>query len=334
MSRPRLLDGCCCGGGAGVGYARAGFDVTGMDREAQPDYPLPFVLGDILTAELDGFEWVHISPPCQRYSPATPSWARERWPDLVDPIRERMRAAVRAGVIKGYVIENVPGAPLRRPVTVCGSAFGLGVQRHRLFEASVPLAGTGCAHGGPIIEVYGGQPPEGVAAARVAMGIDWLPWDRLVEAIPPAYTEYLGRQILRHLTQVDTVTRPAVLASAPTSGIRHPGRPGSVTSPAGDPSPAAGALRQLAQVDAVTPLEAHSSAPSVSSTRIRHESRSRSVALVDGQPSRGCQYCGEPVAVSATGRWRRYCRQACRQAAYRDRLTTRPRTAEREDHPA
>jgi len=278
-----------------------------MDREAQPDYPLPFLLGDILTAELGGFEWVHVSPPCQRYSPATPSWARDRWPDMVAPVRDRLRQAVRDRVIEGYVIENVPGAPLRRPVTVCGSAFGLGVQRHRLFEASVPLAGTGCAHGGPIIEVYGGQPPEGVAAARAAMGIDWLPWDRLVEAIPPAYTEYLGRQLLRHLAQVDIVTRPAVLTSAPPAGIRH--RP---------------------PARCVTPLEAHSS---VLPARICHEPRSRSVALIDGQPARGCQYCGEPVALSATGRWRRYCRQACRQAAYRDRLTTHTNT-DREDHPA
>jgi DNA (cytosine-5)-methyltransferase 1 len=185
-----------------------------------------------------------------------------------------------------------------------------------------------------VIEVYGGQPPEGVSAARSAMGIDWLAWDRLVEAIPPAYTEYLGRQILRHLAQVDSVTRPAVLAPAPTSGIRHSGRPGSVTSPAGDASPAAGALRHRELGGCVTPLEAHSSARSAMALGSRHESRSRSVALVDGQPSRGCLYCGEPVSVSATGRWRRYCRQACRQAAYRDRLTTQPRTTDREDHPA
>jgi DNA (cytosine-5)-methyltransferase 1 len=295
---PRLLDGCCGGGAASVGYARAGFDVTGADLVDQPDYPLPYIRADVLTVELAGFDVVHVGPPCQRFSSITPEWARARWPDLVTPLRERLRDAVRTGVIKAYVIENVPGAPLRRPVTVCGSAFGLGVQRHRLFEASVPLAGTGCAHGGPIIEVYGGQPPEGVAAARAAMGVDWLPWDRLVEAVPPAYTEYLGRQLLRHLAQVGTVTRPAVLASPAAAPIRHEGRRASVTQAGGQPSLFAGA--------------------------ICHPARAGSVALVDvhTSPVRGCGYCGEPLTLPATGRWPRYCNHACRQAAYRHRRAT------------
>src|SRR6266705_920184 len=158
----RLLDGCCGGGGAGIGYHQAGFDVTGLDLEPQPDYPLPFIQGDILTADLTGYGVVHVSPPCQRYSIATPHWAREQWPDLIAPIRERLRDVLRAGTIQAYIIENVLGAPLRLPVQLCGSAFGLGVQRHRLFEASVPMAGTGCGHSGQVIEVAGGHPAESV----------------------------------------------------------------------------------------------------------------------------------------------------------------------------
>ena len=223
LGRLRLLDGCCGGGGAGVGYARAGFDVLGVDIAEQPDYPLPFARADVLTVDVAGFDVVHVSPPCQRFSTVTPARVRDCWPDLVTPLRERLRAAVRDGLIGAYVIENVPGAPLRLPAMVCGSAFGLGVRRHRLFESSVPLAGTGCAHGGPVVQVYGGQPPEGVSAARAAMGIDWLPWDRLTEAIPPAYTHYLGAQLRRHLDQVGTVTRPAVLTSPPGAGHLSPG---------------------------------------------------------------------------------------------------------------
>lgn len=190
----RLLDLCSGAGAAAEGYARAGFDVHCVDIAPQPWNPHSFEQGDALTYPLDGFDVVHASPPCQRWSAATPVACREDWPDLLSPLRDRLR---RSGL--PYVIENVPGAPLDAPVWLCGSAFGLGVRRHRGFESNVPLAGTQCCHVGDIAHVYGSEPPEGVAAARAAMGVDWMPWDNLREAIPPDYTEFLGRQLRRFL---------------------------------------------------------------------------------------------------------------------------------------
>lgn len=273
MGRPRLLDLCSGAGGCAAGYARAGFDVDCVDIEEQPDNPFPFALGDALTWPLDGYDVVHLSAPCQRFSSITPEWARHRWPDLVTPMRERLRKAVVDGVITGYVMENVVGSPLRSPVQVCGSAFGLGVQRHRLFESSWQLAGTGCAHSGDYVRVYGSEPSQGVPAAREAMGVDWMPWSRLVEAVPPAYTEYLGRQMIRHLGRRGSVTASSVVSSFSSTSFRQFTRAGSVTLDDRDLSP----------------------------------------------HLRGCRHCGEPVEVAATGRWRRYCSQACRQAAYRVR---------------
>lgn len=219
----KLLDLFCGAGGAAVGYHRAGFDtIVGVDLEPHPDYPFRLFVGDAL-AFIDGgwleagqFDAVHASPPCPRYSAATPAERRDLHPDLVEPIRERLLAW--GGP---YVIENVPGAPLDNPVQLCGSSFGLGVRRHRLFESNMPLLAPECEHRHQreVWGVYGdhgdAQPvtrPNGTsrgnkardaAHAREVMGIGWMSrWDDLADAIPPAYTEHLGRQLVEQIESV------------------------------------------------------------------------------------------------------------------------------------
>ena len=212
-SRPRLLDLFCGVGGCTRGYQRAGFYVVGVDIRHQPNYcGDEFYRADALTFPLEGFEVIHASPPCKRFTVARRVTARNRpalfepHDDLLTPIRERLEAT---GV--PYVIENVPGAPLRDPVTCCGSAFGLRVRRHRLFESNVPLRGSGCRHDQQPhpVGVYGDggswtrKAPGGGgvkvsgAEAAAALGIDWT--DRqpeLAQSIPPAYTEHIGRDLL------------------------------------------------------------------------------------------------------------------------------------------
>lgn len=206
MAKPRLLDLFCGAGGAAVGYSRAGFEVVGVDIKPQPRYPFEFHQADALTYPLDGFDVVHASPPCQRYSMAVRNQGRpDDWPDLVPPMQRRLGG-------RDYVIENVPGAPLQHPVTLCGSMFGLGtdeleLRRHRLFECSPFLLAPPCNHDGRVsIGVYGHGTPTwhrkklgrnvSTDEMREAMGIDWMTRDELSQAIPPAYTEWIGRQLL------------------------------------------------------------------------------------------------------------------------------------------
>lgn len=217
----RLLDLFCGAGGAGVGYSRAGFDVVGVDIEAHPDYPLPMMVMDAMDTlrdldSLAGFDVIHASPPCQGYSLSTPASTRDKHPRLIGPVRMAVRQW--GGV---YVIENVQGArpAMCHPVKLCGSSFGLGVRRHRLFESNALLMGQPCAHNvqGVPYGVYGDHPEElvhlrpetGTSRARKArtiahgrevMGIDWMTdWDDLTDAIPPVFTEYLGAQLLDQL---------------------------------------------------------------------------------------------------------------------------------------
>lgn len=209
--RPKLLDLFCGGGGAAVGYHRAGFDVLGVDLKPQRDYPFQFMLGDALDVLTDPefvrqFDVIHASPPCQMHS-ITANLARAQGKqasaiNLIPPTRVAL-----IGTQQTYVIENVPGSPLHSPVVLCGSSFGLRVRRHRLFESNVLLTGLPCDHRaqGRPVGVYGSPNddiPSGGRTARNledgqdAMGIDWLPWSRLKEAIPPAYTEWIGKQLL------------------------------------------------------------------------------------------------------------------------------------------
>lgn len=205
-SKPRLVDLFCGAGGASVGYARAGFEVVGVDIDQQPNYPFEFHRADALTFDLSGFDAFAASPPCQRYTQAQRIRANMH-PDLVAPIRARLQ-----GTGRPYAIENVPGAPLVTPIELCGAMFGLRVYRHRLFECSFPvLAPAHPTHTAPqqkmgrpvrageFIQVVGNF--SGVKVAREAMGIDWMMRDELSEAIPPAYTEYVGRAMLKALTK-------------------------------------------------------------------------------------------------------------------------------------
>lgn len=214
MTRPVLLDLCCGAGGAAMGYHRAGFDVVGVDAVAQPDYPFPFLLGDVLTYPLTGIDAVHASPPCKRFtvarrvSQASPQLTMfDPHPDLLTPTLARLTASGMP-----FVVENVPGSPMPADaVTLCGSMFGLTVRRHRLFATSWAATAPPCAHDRQteVVGVYGtggawartapgggGRKVSGAAAAA-ALGIDWTDYQpALAQAIPPAYTEHLGRQLI------------------------------------------------------------------------------------------------------------------------------------------
>jgi DNA (cytosine-5)-methyltransferase 1 len=214
--KPRLLDLFCGAGGAAMGYARAGFEVVGVDIAPQPNYPFSFWKIDALEAlrSIVPTRWdaIHASPPCQAYSAGARmrnGYAKDH-PRLIEPVRELLLAT---GL--PYVIENVPEAPLRSPMRLCGSQFGLDVRRHRAFESNVLLLSNGCTHSyqGTVVGVYGDHPEDSVirkghpairardiAHAQRAMGIDWMPrWTELKEAIPPAYTELIGHQLMQHI---------------------------------------------------------------------------------------------------------------------------------------
>ena len=197
MRKPRLLDLCCGAGGAAVGYARAGFEVVGVDIVPQSHYPFAFHLADALTFSLDGFDAVHTSPPCQAYSACQRFLKRpDAYPAFLPELRERL-------VCWGgpWIVENVVGAPMPGAVLLCGTMFGLQVLRHRLFESSHLLfAPVPCWHrgktqenGGPYVCVAGNL--FRVDEASQAMGIGWMTKKELSQAIPPAYTEWLGRQL-------------------------------------------------------------------------------------------------------------------------------------------
>jgi len=215
--KPRLLDLFSCAGGAGVGYSRAGFDVVGVDIDPQPRYPLPFIRTDALDLDpkfIATFDAIHASPPCQSYSDlAKRNRNAHEWPRLIEPVREML---IRSGL--PYIIENVDGAPLLDPVVLCGTMFkGLRVIRHRLFEANFPIIPP--PHGKhPICHTFDkrkgqfGKTDEmrdfvsvngggncSVVAARDAMGIDWMTKNELNEAIPPVYTQFIGKQLLAHM---------------------------------------------------------------------------------------------------------------------------------------
>jgi DNA (cytosine-5)-methyltransferase 1 len=204
----KLLDLFCGAGGASHGYAMAGFDVTGIDIKHGKRYPYKYIRDDVrnyLNSEyLQQFDIIHASPPCQTHS-ATKHLrnAQGNSTSKVDMIEEVRAALIASG--KPYIIENVPGAPLIDPIMLCGSAFGLKVRRHRLFESNLPLKGTQCDHKtqGRPVGIYGsmrdeipngGHTAKTMEQANEAMGIYWMLWGELVEAIPPMYTEYIGQQ--------------------------------------------------------------------------------------------------------------------------------------------
>lgn len=198
-----------------MGYHRAGFEVVGVDLNPQPNYPFEFHQADALEYPLDGFDAIHASPPCQHASSLRRLSPTRDYPALIEPTRDRLRAA---GV--PYVIENVVGAALVAPTQLCGSSLGLPlIRRHRLFESSMVLLAPACCHAlaGPpqfpalngtdrkrggrsaICGVYGNGGDKRADLWPQAMGIDWMTRRELTQAIPPAYTEWIGRQLLAAL---------------------------------------------------------------------------------------------------------------------------------------
>lgn len=236
MVRPKLLDTYCCQGGASTGYYRAGFDVYGVDKDPQPRYPFAFHQGDALdvlrrllageriafthrdgTVELLGledFDAIHASPPCQTFTAyrRRGSGVGDSYLNLIPQTSELLE---RTGL--PWVIENVEGArgELVDPVMLCGSSFGLDVRRHRLFESSIALWGTACNHERQAprfppatnrknlrrtVEVGVWRIPLDVQQAAMG-GCEWMTLRGLSEAIPPAYTEFIGAQLLRHIQE-------------------------------------------------------------------------------------------------------------------------------------
>ena len=198
-----------------MGYHRAGFEVVGVDTAFQKHYPFEFYQADALTYPPDSFDVIHASPPCQAYSSMNRRWpgAQDKWPRLIEPLREALKAT---GLT--YVIENVVGAPMENYITLCGRSFDLGTHRHRKFECSALLLNTPmwCRGWRDHAGVYGRYPDGGriwtrkdghaplvrvgsLLEAQQRMGIDWMTWPELKEAIPPAYTEYIGRQLMAYL---------------------------------------------------------------------------------------------------------------------------------------
>lgn len=220
----KLLDLFCGAGGAAVGYHRAGFDeIVGIDIDNQRHYPFEFHQRDVmtvLTAYLREFDMIHASPPCQAYS-VTRHSHKKAHPDLLPFVREML---VASGV--PYVIENVVGAPMPDAFTLCGSSFGLSayddkseqtlwLKRHRLFEASFAVPAVDCqCRGKKIGGVYGGGPSNRnpswkrggytppLPVQKELMGIDWMPGKPLKQAIPPAYTEHIGKAFIASLKAI------------------------------------------------------------------------------------------------------------------------------------
>ena len=192
----KALDLFCGAGGAAMGLHLAGYEVTGVDINPQPRFPFEFIQGDALKVSLKGYDFIWASPPCQAFTLAQ-RIRKNAHPDLIAPIRKRLRAS---GI--PYVIENVDGAPLIDPITLCGAMFNLQTYRHRIFECSFPIAQPfHPPHKAKTTKM--GRPPKagefmhvvgnfsGVKAARKAMGIDWMSRDELSEAIPPVYSKFI-----------------------------------------------------------------------------------------------------------------------------------------------
>lgn len=209
MRKPRLLDLFCGAGGAAKGYQRAGFYVIGIDIAPQKHYcGDEFHQADALTYPLEGFDAIHASPPCQGYSAARHQiFAKtETYQLLLEPMRERLLASDIP-----WIMENVKGAPMGHYVELCATQFGLPMFRHRQFESSHLLwPPRACSHPrklppgyytvfGKVIRTtrtkgkYANK--HGAHLALEVMGIDWMTLSELSQAIPPAYTEWLGRQL-------------------------------------------------------------------------------------------------------------------------------------------
>jgi DNA (cytosine-5)-methyltransferase 1 len=220
VTRPILLDLFCGAGGAAVGYHRAGFDVVGVDIKPQPHYPFEFVQADALTFDLAGFDAIHASPPCQAFTQMSARWrgkgtAADEHENLLTPTRILLSHDRRP-----WVIENVPGARrfMNPTVILHGGMFDLRVNRPRLFESNMLIMAPRTGRVPFPLGVYGPHPDgrttyryrnngnyrgksliraaKSLAEGQAAMGIDWMTWAELTQAIPPAYTEWIGTQLI------------------------------------------------------------------------------------------------------------------------------------------
>ena len=224
LSRLRLLDLFCCAGGAGMGYHRAGFEVVGVDIDPQPNYPFEFHQADAIEVleswDLFGFDAIHASPVCHDWSPLASVTGTNGTGAL---LLQTLDLLPSTGL--PWIVENVTGAPLptqsdlfgRHGAVLCGTMFGLKVIRHRLFEASFPLSTpthgshegefyAPAGHGDPNWKRRDANPhlsgPGYADRCRDAMGMDWVNRDELAQAIPPAYTEWLGGLLMEHIQAV------------------------------------------------------------------------------------------------------------------------------------
>jgi DNA (cytosine-5)-methyltransferase 1 len=219
MNKPRLLDLFSCAGGAGMGYYRAGFEVVGVDIEPQPNYPFEHHVGDALEFLAEHgreFDIVHASPPCQDHSPLSSRAGKHGTGWLLGATLDALRAQPAA-----WVVENVMGAKMGADIVLCGNMFGLRTYRHRKFsiDPRLPMLLAAPVHpphraktstkerrrdfaAGMHISITGDV---GSWLGPACMGIDWMTGAELSQAIPPAYTEFLGQQLLEHLGYVGVV---------------------------------------------------------------------------------------------------------------------------------
>lgn len=202
----KALDLFCGAGGASMGLYQAGFEVVGVDFQYQPNYPCKFLEDDVFNLELEWirkFDFVWASPPCQMFT----AYARNnehvgKYPDLIGDVRKLLKNAE-----VWWVIENVPGASLRNYIKLCGSSFGLDIRRHRIFESNFWIQPVRCRHGWQkprfpcatnrnylrkTVEIGVWRIP--LETQRKAMGMDWMNRLELSQAVPPAYSKYIGEQ--------------------------------------------------------------------------------------------------------------------------------------------
>lgn len=197
-----------------MGYHRAGFDVVGVDINPQPRYPFEFHQADAMTFTLEHFDAIHASPPCQKYSVASNGQDREKYPDLYQPVKDMLE---RHG--KPYIIENVVRSPVRADISICGCHVGLPrLRRRRNFETnwSGLVMMPPCNHGdADIVTICGHGTPSGMRQSRLRkglhpnisvdekreiMGMPWANRYEIAQAIPPAYTEFIGKKLIERLT--------------------------------------------------------------------------------------------------------------------------------------
>lgn len=205
----RVLDLFCGVGGASEGYVRAGYEVVGMDIKPQPNYPYHFIHGNAMEINpliFNFFDLIHASPPCQAFSWGARKGRTEKFPDYISEVRQMLEG-------HPFVIENIPTAPLLDPVMLCGTMFDLPLLKHRHFETSFPVDPPehqkhiyrGVMDGHYLtVAGHGGNNKTGnfkISAWQKAMDMPWAKSQaELAEAIPPAYTKFIGEMYLRHLT--------------------------------------------------------------------------------------------------------------------------------------